>query len=339
MNKYRQLKHLKKFSQVNLICHCDPDADALSSMVVFKDFLTNKFKIKSVSLFASCQKIPSQCAPILKDEKIFTSLEQISNENLTLYDFVNDTSATVLMDCANKDRIGDLKEIFTKSIYTISIDHHATNNIKANQNYLENISSTSEIIYNICRSFKYKLNEKNLGKLYAGIITDTNNFSVGNFNGNTLKIAGNCLTKKQYLIHQNFFSNIYLINMQILSKAINNIELVCGGKGIISAIAIKDSKELNTNNENYIGIIDRLAAIAGCKMCCFIYPKGDTFYIALRAKKGFDVATIAKKYNGGGHVGASGFLMSGDIEKIKSIIRNEFSKQLKDVKETEEVIF
>ena len=45
MTKYSQLEELKNAKSVCIISHIDPDADALSSMVVFRDFIKSHFKI------------------------------------------------------------------------------------------------------------------------------------------------------------------------------------------------------------------------------------------------------------------------------------------------------
>ena len=48
----------------------------------------------------------------------------------------------------------------------------------------------------------------------------------------------------------------------------------------------------------------------------------------MRAKKGYDVSTIAKINGGGGHVGAAAFLSHNDLTKIKDDILKQFTTQL-----------
>ena len=52
MDSFKKLKKIKNVNSVCLIAHIDPDADALSSMVIMQDFLIEKFKISCVDIFA-----------------------------------------------------------------------------------------------------------------------------------------------------------------------------------------------------------------------------------------------------------------------------------------------
>ena len=52
MNKYANLEILKGKNSVCLISHISPDADALSSMIVLKEFLISHFNILNVDIFA-----------------------------------------------------------------------------------------------------------------------------------------------------------------------------------------------------------------------------------------------------------------------------------------------
>ena len=56
MKNYEILTQLKNSKSVCIIGHIDPDADALSSMVVLKEFIHNNFQIDIVDLFADCKK-------------------------------------------------------------------------------------------------------------------------------------------------------------------------------------------------------------------------------------------------------------------------------------------
>ena len=94
-----------------------------------------------------------------------------------------------MMDCPNTDRLGIYKNLFLDAKLKIVIDHHATNNYDGDINIVELCSSTCEIVYNILNSFNFEISKANQGKLYAGLITDTNNFTVGKITNTTFKIA------------------------------------------------------------------------------------------------------------------------------------------------------
>ena len=70
MTNYEILNDLQNSTSVALIGHSSPDADALCSMVVFRNFLKHKYKIENIDLFAECEKLNYACQQILDNETI-----------------------------------------------------------------------------------------------------------------------------------------------------------------------------------------------------------------------------------------------------------------------------
>jgi len=315
MNIYKKLEKLQNQDSVCLIGHIDPDSDALASMVVFQEFLRKHFKLKKVDIFADCETKPIIFNKILENN--------ILNPNPIQY------SAVIILDTPNLDRIGKYKSIYQQTKNKFIIDHHATNCISADLKIIEMCSSTCEIVFSILEYFNFKLSIKNQEKLYAGLITDTNNFTVGNFGKRTFEIAAkiseNIKVQKIYL---EYLSNTSLKQMQLLSIAIQNIESIENEQIIISYASKNDLSNLNASTEDCSVIINKLATVQGNQLTCFIYNKSNSYYVSMRAKDKYDVSKIAKINGGGGHKGAAAFLSNKTLDEIKKYIRIEFSKLL-----------
>ncbi len=317
MKNYKSLKILKRVSSACLIAHINPDADAICSLYAMKDFLTNKFNIKSVDIFAE------------NDGALNENYKNLLGAN-TLNPTPKKYDASISLDCTTPERMGKYITVFNQSPIQICIDHHATNNFKLNLQYVEQTSSTCEILYAIFNEFNYAPPAKTMARIYCGLIADTNNFTVGNISQRTFNTAGACAKMIDVNYYYNLiFNNRSLSSMQILSLAIKNITTYKDGKIIISSISNQeiDNKKITAND--FEGIINQLAQIAGNIFTCFIYPIKDSFYVSMRAKKGFDVGVIAKQFNGGGHIGASAFQTTKPIEEIKQDVLAEFNKQIK----------
>ncbi|WP_339366024.1 DHH family phosphoesterase, partial [Vallitalea maricola] len=93
-----------------------------------------------------------------------------------------DKNVVILLDCGDKERLGAYSEIFDKASVTINIDHHISNTKFADYNYVSDVSSTCEIVYDILeRSSETKLLDKNICEaLYTGLIYDTGAFKHSN---------------------------------------------------------------------------------------------------------------------------------------------------------------
>ena len=320
MKKYDEIEKLKTRKSICLIGHLEPDADALSSMMVFRVFLINKFNIETVDIFAECEFVPVNCEFMMNN----TSL---NHQHCKQYD------TAIMLDCPNLDRLGKYKDLFTEANDTICIDHHSTNQFCAKSNIVEIVSSTSEIIYSIIKQFNYSISPALKECIYAGMITDTNNFTTPNLTNRTFEVVSDIINDIDYIkIYNNFFSNFSITNMQLFASAINNIKTYENGKVICTYICPEKIKELNATFDDYTGIVNRVATTSGNIFTCLIQPDINNNYVSLRAKKGYDVSEIAKKYGGGGHKGASGFISTLSIDEILEIISKDLINELKNTK-------
>ena len=315
MNKYKALNKLKQFNSICLITHYNPDGDAIGSTTVFRDFLKEKFHINTVDIFAETSGSTDYITPLLDGYTL--------NPKMISYD------CAILLDVATPSRAGLYESLFLNAPFKVIIDHHIPQDVKANILIRENISSTCEIVFNILKNFKYKLSTKNKGRLYTGMMTDTANFTVGNFNKHTIKLVSEIIDDiDHHAIYQQFLNNNSIETMNVLSVAIKNIKQYQQSKILISQISHKESKLINANPEDYSHISNKLASINGNLFSAFIYPKNNEYYVSLRSKPGYNVAEIANKRNGGGHIGAAAFKSNASISDIKEFLLSEFKEQL-----------
>ncbi len=315
MNNYESLKQISNYKSICLIGHTSPDADAFASMVVLKNFLTKVFQFETIDLFAECSKIPHQYKTLIGNDNV--------NGPTKMYD------VAIMMDSPNTERLGIYKTLFDDAKLKFVIDHHQTNLYQGDFNIVEKQGSTCEIVFQILKEFNYELTQIDKELIYSGIITDTNNFTVGNFNSKTFSMVAEFIDDiDNEAIYNQFFRNNSLKNMQLLATAIDNISVFNQDQVIISHLSKDETTKLNAKFDDFVGIINKLATINNCKLVCFIYPKGDNYYVSLRSRQGLKISHIAKNNGGGGHDGAAAFMSNLSIEEIKKLILHEFQKLL-----------
>ncbi len=316
MNNYEKLNILKNCKSICLVTHLNPDADALASSTIFARFVKNYFNVATVDIFADYTVLPESYNMLIDGFKI--------NKKPGKYD------AVIMLDCPNSTRLGKFQPLFDNCSLKIVIDHHNTNNFSGDINFVEIVSSTCQIIYKILQFYNYELTKIECEKIYAGLITDTNNFSVGAINNETFQIAAEIVNKINYQdIYSQFLANNTLKAMKILAKAIENITIFANNKIIFTHITKSQAKKLNLTDNDFDGIINKIATISGNKFVCMVYPKHNAYYVSMRAKNGYDVSIIAKSNGGGGHIGAAAYLSNKTISAIKNYVLNEFLKQIK----------
>lgn len=312
MKNYDIFNSIKRSDTVCIIGHCDPDTDDLTSLVLMKQFLKNTLHIKAVDIFAEYTNLPEVYTPIIRR----ANLNPTPNEK---YD------VAISVDSPSIERLSKFGCLFSDADLKIVIDHHATNSNFGDYNFADNVSSTCEIIYDIMKTFNHKFTRQNYGMLYAGIMTDTNNFTVGNITPSAYIIASECSKRIDVRpIYKQFMNNHTLKNMQLLSLAINNITTHLNERIIITHISTSDAQRYAAGEDDYLGIVNRIAAISNCELVAFIHPKNDTYYVSMRACEGLSVAELAKKYGGGGHRGAAAFGSALSINELRDILLKEF---------------
>ena len=78
------------------------------------------------------------------------------------------------------------------------------------------------------------------------------------------------------------------------------------------------------------GIVNQMRSTKDVEVAIFLYETGDgTFKVSTRSRERVDLARIAMKYGGGGHIRAAGFSMSGDPDQIVEQIVSDIAEQMK----------
>ena len=159
-------KEIGMAQNILLIAHIQPDGDTLGSCFALKGLLDSIDKHTDIC----CESdIPHRYAALFP-QNVMIKPQAISRK----YDL------TIVLDCADKSRLGKGIKAFNQSDRTINIDHHITNDQFADINYIENASSVGEIVYELMCHFGFRHNEQTAQYLYIALSTDTGNFTYSN---------------------------------------------------------------------------------------------------------------------------------------------------------------
>jgi len=297
------LKNIAKiFKEKNnfiLTCHVQPDGDGIgSALALGKALLANG---KNVSIIYGDDKGLPPSYRFLPGFDLFTN---------DVPDF--DNYIFVALDCANIERLGELKNMAFESGLLINIDHHPDNSNYGDINLVEpEVSSCAELVYQILRAGEYKIDHDIALCLYVGMVTDTGRWQYSNTNARALRVAAE-LTESG--VNPNYvFQNIYekntLARLKItglgLGKAIFMPEL----KFIYTVITREELNEMGAGVSDTESLVDWLRGVEGAMTAAVIK---ETFNghikISLRSKGDIDVSAIAAKFNGGGHRNAAGYI-------------------------------
>ena len=309
---------VKDAGTIGISGHVRPDGDCVGSVM---------------GLYLYLKKVlPDTVIDIYLEEpsEIFGSIRDIDK---ICSDFDTDKAydAYIALDC-NSERLGDAEPIFKRTPKKINIDHHISNAGCGDINIVEpERSSTCELLYELMD--KTQIDEEIAKALYIGIIHDTGVFQYSNTSPRTLEIASE-LIKFGFdfpkLISETFYEKTY-IQSQIMGRAILESIRFMDGKCIVSIVSKKNMDFYMVGPKDLDGIVNQLMSVKGVECAIFMYEtKPMEYKVSMRSGGKVDVADIAVKFGGGGHVRAAGCTMNGTYHDAINNLSVYIEEQLKE---------
>lgn len=308
------LSAIEKAETIAIGGHVRPDGDCIGSCMGLFRYIKKNYPDKQVCVYV--EEIPD-AFDYLKEEDAF--YEKPS------YDLF------ISLDCGDEERLGDAQKVMEKTPYVLNIDHHITNTKFGNENVVKEASSTCEILYGLME--EEKLDAGIASALYTGIIHDTGVFQYSCTSEKTMEAAGVLMGMGidfPKIVDQTFFTKTYEQN-RIMGLALVKSKLHLDGKCISSIITAEEMREYNVLPKHLDGIVSQLRVTKDVETAVFLYQTDEENYkVSTRSASYVDVAKIAAKYGGGGHVRAAGFSVAGDPEKRLNEIIEDIREQITD---------
>ncbi|MFO7852963.1 MAG: DHH family phosphoesterase [Bacteroidota bacterium] len=328
-NKYNKLLSdlLNESGNIVMVCHHDPDGDAIGSMLGLNKYLRHRGKLTAMIS-------PNHLQKFLMWMKNIDSIIISDQEPGRAVKHVKEADLIILIDFNNIDRSGNMKShIQSSGAKKIIIDHHP--NPKADVDLLisePGISSTAELVFSLIRDLEgdYYIDNEFIEAIYVGMMTDTGNFSFGTFDGDTLRQVALMLDEglDRDAIMSNIYDNFSISRMRLKGFATYerlvfreeyNTAYIYLGKG--------DLDRFNYKAGDTEGFVNIPLSVKGIIMSALFTEKKDHIKVSLRSKGDFNVNTFAAKYfKGGGHINAAGGRYDGTLKECLSYFEKLLEK-------------
>lgn len=310
---------LKWVKTVAIAGHIRPDGDCVGSCLATYNYIKTWFPQIQADIYLE---------PIPNIFKFLKNSEQIQStyDNDKAYDLC------IVQDCGDTGRLGEAVKYFQSAKKTICIDHHVSNDNFADENYIfPEASSTSELVFELLET--EKITKEIAECIYVGMVHDTGVFQYSCTSARTMNIAGILMEKGidfSQIVDETFYTKTFAQN-QILGQALLNSKLLLEGAVIATAVSKQEMERFQVLPKHLDGIVSQLRVTKGVEAAIFLYENEDhTWKVSMRSNGKANVADIAVKYNGGGHVRAAGATMEGRPEEIFDRICEEIKGQLND---------
>ncbi len=303
-NKFKQIfRKIKQYDTIVIARHVGPDPDAISSQVALRDVILNTFPNKNVYAVG---------CPASK----FKFLGSLDRFNEKMYE----NALLIILDVPDKARIDGVNPDMFAS--TIKIDHHPRVEKFCDIEWIDDTaSSAAQMVIELISNTKLKITKEAAEKLFIGVVADTNRFLFYYTTPKTLDLISNMI-KKTNIDFTNLYENLYLRplkEVKFQGYIISNLQVTENGLGYIKLTdeILKDygvdpaSAGNMVNNFNYID-----------EMVAWVILSEDRNNNNIRGSirsRGPIVNEVAARYNGGGHIYASGVRLTSDEESAKLI--------------------
>ena len=314
------LESIKNAKNIALFSHSNSDHDSICSTVSL--YLILQKMGKSAHIFV--EKQPSNS--ILKFVPKGVNLEVDSKENFDL---------AIVCDTSNYKKLPiNCREIFDKIPLSFAIDHHIDNSKYCVYNLVLNMSSACEVLFWLFYGY-VDFDQQLATLLYTGIFMDSGSFGYDSANSKTFR-AISVLKKYAPNVNYNFFNCFGVFgyeNFEITKTAMNSVKFYCDGKIAVSILRKEDYKKANCSREDGKFIVSYLQNVKGVLIAISISEdevKPNFYNVSLRtACDKINVSNIAHRFNGGGHIKASGLTLQGELDKALNALICECKRELK----------
>lgn len=311
------LKEIQKAQKIVILTHESPDGDAIGSALAMKLML---------------KEIGKKSDVIMQEYSRLYDFLPVANEIKSDSEILNYDLA-ISVDCATLKRISK-KEYFENATKTIVIDHHGSNEMYGDLNYVNPVSpACCEILAGMFEYFELNIT-KDIGTcLMTGIITDTGGFQYSGVNSETFEFAAELLRKGVDIpeIYKKTLRTKTKGNFELTKRVIDRMEILENGRVTFTYINSEDEKEVGAEPGDHEGLVEIGRDIEGVEVSIFIRQKNqeDTYKISLRSSEYVNVSDICLLFGGGGHPRAAGALVQGNVQQIKEKVLKEVKKALK----------
>lgn len=308
---------LEGVGTVAIAGHVRPDGDCVGSCLAVYNYIKTYAPQIQVDLYL--QPIPNIFKFLKNSEKIKSEYPK-----MPAYDLF------IMLDCGDTARLGDAAVYFEEAKKTVCIDHHVSNTGFADENYIfPKASSTSELVFELIE--EEKITKEIAECIYVGIVHDTGVFQYSCTSAKTMAIAGKLMEMGidfTSIVDKTFYEKTYNQN-RIMGKALMDSTLHLDGKVIFTAVTDADMKAFDVLPKHLDGIVNQLRVTKDVEVAVFLYETEEHGYkVSMRSQSEVDVAKIAMKFGGGGHIRAAGVTMYGSISEIRDILLAEIEQQL-----------
>ena len=303
--------------EVQLICHENPDGDALGSMLGFALGLRRLGFTRLRATFPGSFELP------------------VPYQNLPGLDLLvpqdaafTEPALVMTFDVAGESRLGDLQRLLAAPCVVV-LDHHASNTRFGRLNLVDpRAAATSVVVDGLLTRLGVPLDAEIAECLYVALATDTGSFKFDLTTPAVHELAARLIATgiSPGDISRRIFDTRPFGAMKLAGEVLGRASLdptAAGGRGMVWTYAtLADLARFEQRPYVLDALIDPVRSVAEADVAVLVKQAAENEWgVSLRSKGAVDVSRVAVALGGGGHRLAAGFTGHGTPGEVVAQVR------------------
>jgi phosphoesterase RecJ-like protein len=317
------VRELAPAGQVLLICHVNPDGDALGSMLGVGLGLRRLGVRHLQATFPGAGGDPRPEVP--EPFRALPGLDLL----VPAHRAAADPDLVLCFDVAAESRLGELAGRLDRARVSVVLDHHASNTGFGRIHLVDPAAAaTSVVAVQLLDRLGIPLDAQIAECFYVALATDTGSFKFDMTTPAVHQLAARLLETgiRPGEIARRIFDTRPFGAVKLYGEVLGRAELepaAAGGVGLVWTYATL-ADLVRHDQQPYVleGLIDSVRCTAEADVSCVVKQVRDgEWAVSMRSKGAVDVSGVAVALGGGGHRLAAGFTAHGTVEDVVSAIR------------------
>jgi phosphoesterase RecJ-like protein len=311
--------------RVLLVCHVNPDGDALGSMLGFGLGLRRLDVQQLQATFPGEFEVPEPFADLPGLDLLVPAAEAWQDPDLM-----------IVFDVAAESRLGSLVDRLPRAKATIVLDHHASNTSFGGINLVDaSAAATSVVAEQLLARLDVPLDPEIAECLYVALATDTGSFKFDMTTPQVHEMAARLIATgiRPGEISRRIFDSRPFGAMKLFGEVLSRAQLdptAAAGHGMVWTYATLDDLARHGQRPYVMdALIDPVRTVAEADVSVLVKQLGEREWaVSLRSKGAVDVSAVAVSLGGGGHRLAAGFTGHGTPGDVVVAVRERLEQFL-----------
>ena len=309
--------------EIQLICHVNPDGDALGSMLGFALGLRWLGFTRVRATFPGVFELP-------EPYRVLPGVELLSPGAFT------SPSLVMTFDVAAESRLGSLAPLVAAAPCSVVIDHHGSNTRFGRVNLVDpRAAATSVVVDGLLGRLGVPIDAAIAECLYVALATDTGSFKFDMTTPAVHELAARLIATgiSPGDISRRTFDTRPFGAVKLAGEVLGRASLdpaAAGGHGMVWTWATQADLERHDQKPYVLDtLIDPIRSVAEADVAVVVKQTGEAEWaVSLRSKGAVDVSRVAVALGGGGHRLAAGFTGHGTPDEVVATVRAHLDENL-----------